>query len=495
MRGSAVMSLWRCIVGCPVELHLRSADRPAVRGNKQTVPRHEREDDEVLVHASRHFFPRRMYRVVRILSVPITPGSMTTIGNASFSPSALMSSSPQTVPPNDRSHRGALVVTVLSAYDLISQQQPVAVSLQVAGTTVKTGPPSARHRDRNSYRFVANQVLRVESPLPQLYKSKALLTVEYDDPRENLSCELVCKSVHIHETTWLILNLDKITSTNNNSSLVSDEEVIPTLRLQVRLEGPYRTEIAAFVSFGKFWFQCMDNAEAATRQVVKKLPSLPLRYLLVPTVPLVTAVVVSSPILVGVLVVGLPVFLPILVVVGGVLLASSLVVGILAASTTNGRTQIGSVLAPMYHTLLSTPSGQTLVYETGPRPTPVSVARSILPTDLMGKLIVSLVIDALGSASYLLPVVGEGMDVMWAPLQTILIMAMYDSVSPNLKYISFIEEILPLTDVVPSATIGWLTEFGPQLVPALNKPRESMTNGSGMSIVTAGTTSVGTPTL
>ena len=69
-----------------------------------------------------------------------------------------------------------------------------------------------------------------------------------------------------------------------------------------------------------------------------------------------------------------------------------------------------------------------------------------------------------GSAAYLIPVVGEVLDIAWAPLQTILIMALYDTVSPNLKYVSFMEEILPLTDVVPSATIGWVTEFGPQLL-------------------------------
>jgi hypothetical protein len=82
----------------------------------------------------------------------------------------------------------------------------------------------------------------------------------------------------------------------------------------------------------------------------------------------------------------------------------------------------------------------------------------------MGKLLVSLCIDLLGSSSYLLPFVGEGFDLAWAPIQTVLIMAMYDTVSPNLKYLSFVEEILPFTDVVPSATIGWLMEFGPTIV-------------------------------
>jgi hypothetical protein len=387
------------------------------------------------------------------------------------------------------------------------------VSLSLQDAAVKTGPPSARHKDRNSYRFVANQTLRVECPLRQLYTSKALLTVEYKNPRENLCCELVCKTVHVHETTWLILNLEK-TPTNTSTTATptatpvmnSEEEVVPTLRLQVRLEGPYRTEIAALVSLGNHWFHCMDRAEIASQKVVKQLPSIPIKYLLVPTVPLVTAVVVLSPIFIGVLVVGLPVFLPIIVVVGGVLLGLSAVVGLLAASTKSGRVTIGTALAPMYHTLLSTPSGQTLVYETGPRPTPVSLARSILPTDLYGKLLVSLIIDALGSSSYLLPLVGEAIDVAWAPLQTILIMAMYDSVSPNLKYVSFIEELLPLTDVLPSATIGWLTEFGPQLFPALLKPTSengSTTRASSMAMSTTTTTTsgstrmptVGTPTL
>ena len=119
------------------------------------------------------------------------------------------------------------------------------------------------------------------------------------------------------------------------------------------------------------------------------------------------------------------------------------------------------LLGPAAATILSTPTGQQVVYQTGPRPTPVKLCRILLPQEsLWGKLIVSLWIDLIGSSSYLLPVVGEGFDIIWAPLQTILIMALYDEVTPNLKYVSFIEEILPFTDIVPSASIGWLAEFG-----------------------------------
>jgi hypothetical protein len=105
-----------------------------------------------------------------------------------------------------------------------------------------------------------------------------------------------------------------------------------------------------------------------------------------------------------------------------------------------------------------------MVYQTGPRPTPVKVARAILPAGIWQRLLISLLIDLIGSSSYLLPIVGEGADVAWAPIQTILIMAMYDKTSPNLKYVSFVEEILPFTDIVPSATIGWLMQFGLPLV-------------------------------
>lgn len=101
------------------------------------------------------------------------------------------------------------------------------------------------------------------------------------------------------------------------------------------------------------------------------------------------------------------------------------------------------------------------MYDTGPRPTPVSVCRQIMPSTIWSKLLISLIIDLIGSSSYLLPVVGEGFDIGWAPAQTILIMALYEDTTPNLKYLSFLEEALPFTDIVPSASIGWACEFLP----------------------------------
>ena len=83
---------------------------------------------------------------------------------------------------------------------------------------------------------------------------------------------------------------------------------------------------------------------------------------------------------------------------------------------------------------------------------------------MLGKLVVSLLIDLIGSSSYLLPFVGEGFDIAWAPMQTIFIMASYEESMPSLKYVSFLEEILPFTDLLPSGTLGWVREFSPLLM-------------------------------
>jgi hypothetical protein len=187
---------------------------------------------------------------------------------------------------------------------------------------------------------------------------------------------------------------------------------------------------------------------------------------------------VTAPVLIGMCVIGFPVFLPLAVAVGSILAAVMLTAMGIYSSTEQGRSQIGGMLTPLTQTVLSTPSGQTLVYQTGPRPTPVKVARAILPAGMWQRLLVSLLLDLIGSSSYLLPLVGEGADVAWAPIQTILIMAMYDKTSPNLKYVSFLEEILPFTDIVPSATIGWVLQFGVPLM--LSKAQE---NNIDMNVV------------
>lgn len=76
------------------------------------------------------------------------------------------------------------------------------------------------------------------------------------------------------------------------------------------------------------------------------------------------------------------------------------------------------------------------------------------------KLAASLVIDAIGSATFVLPIVGELADLVWAPMSAIMLSTMYSHSSPGVKYVAFLEEALPFTDFIPTATLAWYVERG-----------------------------------
>lgn len=59
--------------------------------------------------------------------------------------------------PKDDGDRGHLRATILSAYDLPDNAQPSFVTLSLLGKDVQTGPPHARHRERNSFKFVSSE--------------------------------------------------------------------------------------------------------------------------------------------------------------------------------------------------------------------------------------------------------------------------------------------------------------------------------------------------
>lgn len=282
-------------------------------------------------------------------------------------------------------------------------------------------------------------------------------------------CDL-SSTIRINETQWLILNLRPESKIDQDQTEDGDEGTsTPTLRLKIVLSGPYRGEVAAIISLATSWFKVVDTVESASSTAVTSLTehlpkSFPgAKFLLVPTVPIGAAAVALLPVGAGILVLGLPFFLPLLVILLA-MLSTALVLGSgVYLSSPKGRESASILLTPIYSTLRSTSAGQRLIYQTGPRPSPVAISRTVLPTDAIGKLIVSLTIDFIGSSSYLIPGVGEAFDVTWAPIQTILLMAMYDDTMPSLKYISFMEEILPFTDLLPSGTLGWVREYSPLL--------------------------------
>lgn len=81
--------------------------------------------------------------------------------------------------------------------------------------------------------------------------------------------------------------------------------------------------------------------------------------------------------------------------------------------------------------------------------------------NLKNKLLIKgLVYDAIGMASYAIPLVGPFLDLLWAPYAAKLMSEMYPGKKGKIaSVIVFLEEILPGTDIIPTFTLMWLYTF------------------------------------
>jgi hypothetical protein len=76
------------------------------------------------------------------------------------------------------------------------------------------------------------------------------------------------------------------------------------------------------------------------------------------------------------------------------------------------------------------------------------------------KLLLSILFDALGYVSFIIPGFGEFSDIIWAPLAAYLMTKLYKGKPGKIAgVITFIEEALPFVDVVPTFTLMWLYTF------------------------------------
>ncbi len=70
------------------------------------------------------------------------------------------------------------------------------------------------------------------------------------------------------------------------------------------------------------------------------------------------------------------------------------------------------------------------------------------------KLVLCLLLDAVGLVSFTIPLVGEFSDIIWAPIAAIISYKMFGEKQGKFTALTtFTEEILPFTDVIPSFTI------------------------------------------
>ena len=73
------------------------------------------------------------------------------------------------------------------------------------------------------------------------------------------------------------------------------------------------------------------------------------------------------------------------------------------------------------------------------------------------QLILGLVFDAVGMLSFSIPFLGEFSDVIWAPLSGLILAKMYKGTVGKVGgFISFVEELLPFTDIIPTFTLTWI---------------------------------------
>ncbi len=83
------------------------------------------------------------------------------------------------------------------------------------------------------------------------------------------------------------------------------------------------------------------------------------------------------------------------------------------------------------------------------------------------KLYFCLAMDAVGMLSYLVPASGELIDIVWAPLSALIFRNSFGGMTGKIgAVLNFIEEAAPLTDFIPSFTIGYF------YVRHLNKKRK-----------------------
>jgi hypothetical protein len=71
-------------------------------------------------------------------------------------------------------------------------------------------------------------------------------------------------------------------------------------------------------------------------------------------------------------------------------------------------------------------------------------------------LLFCIIMDIIGMASFLIPALGEWSDTIWAPLSAYVFYNTFGGLGGMLGgAFSFLEEIIPFTDIIPTFTLAW----------------------------------------
>lgn len=81
-------------------------------------------------------------------------------------------------------------------------------------------------------------------------------------------------------------------------------------------------------------------------------------------------------------------------------------------------------------------------------------------SDKKTKLILGIIFDLIGMLSYVVPIFAEVTDLVWAPISGFIMMAMYKGTTGKVAgLISFIEEVFPFIDFIPTFTLTWIYKY------------------------------------
>ncbi|WGK64203.1 hypothetical protein [Croceiramulus getboli] len=77
-------------------------------------------------------------------------------------------------------------------------------------------------------------------------------------------------------------------------------------------------------------------------------------------------------------------------------------------------------------------------------------------------LLLGLLLDLIGvvTSTWVLPIIGEFTDIVWAPLAAYFMTKMYKgTMGKAAGVVTFIEEVIPGLDIIPSFTIMWFYTY------------------------------------
>ena len=71
-------------------------------------------------------------------------------------------------------------------------------------------------------------------------------------------------------------------------------------------------------------------------------------------------------------------------------------------------------------------------------------------------IVICILMDLIGMASFALPAIGETFDLVWAPISGYVFFKLFGGRLGMIGgVLDFLEELLPFTDFIPSFTIAW----------------------------------------